>query len=128
MFKGEPTKLNKNIETIIGPSVKVDGEFHGEGDVIVEGIVTGTLKTKNNLKVMSGAKIQAEVEAKSAFIAGDVLGNITVQDDIEITASAKIKGDITTNILAVEKGAMINGKITMSGNQPAMNVKKAVGD
>ena len=36
MFKSEPLKTNKNIETIIGPSVKVEGDFIGEGDIIVD--------------------------------------------------------------------------------------------
>lgn len=114
MFKNEPVKTSKNIETIIGPSVKVEGDFHGEGDVIVEGIMTGNLKTKNNLKVMESAKIQAEIEAKSAFIAGEVVGNITVIDDIDLTATAKVKGDITAGLISIEKGAILNGKIIMS--------------
>jgi cytoskeletal protein CcmA (bactofilin family) len=113
MFKAESTKTVKDIETIIGPSVKVEGDFFGEGDVVVEGIVTGNLKTKNNLKIMEGAKIQAEIEAKNAFVAGEVSGNISVQNDLELTASAKVKGDITANLLSIERGALINGKITM---------------
>lgn len=124
MFKNESiNKTSKDIETIIGPSVKVEGDFFGEGDVVVEGIVTGNLKTKNNLKVMEGAKIQAEIEAKNAFIAGEVLGNITVQNDLEITSSAKIKGDITTGLISIEKGAQINGKIIM-GAGASQAIKK----
>lgn len=115
MFKSEPLKTNKNIETIIGPSVKVEGDFIGEGDIIVEGIVTGNLKTKNNLKVMPGAKIQAEIEAKSAFIAGEILGNILIQEEIDLTASAKVKGDISAKLISIEKGALVNGKLTMPG-------------
>ena len=124
MFKDDATKTTKNIETIIGPSVKVEGDFSGDGDVIVEGIVSGNLKTKNHLKVMQGAKIQAEIEAKSAFIAGDIIGNINVADDLELTASAKIKGDISANIISVERGAVLNGKITMGGALPNQTDKK----
>jgi len=116
MFKTEPIKTTKDIETIIGPSVKVEGDFFGEGDVVVEGIVTGNLKTKNNLKVMEGAKIQAEIEAKNAFVAGEILGNITVQNDLELTASAKVKGDVIAGLLSIEKGAQINGKISMGAD------------
>lgn len=123
MFKTEPVKTTKDIETIIGPSVKVEGDFFGEGDVVVEGIVIGNLKTKNNLKVMEGAKIQAEIEAKNAFVAGEILGNIAVQNDLELTASAKVKGDVIAGLLSIEKGAQFNGKITMGAN-PASSIKK----
>ena len=124
MFKDESAKTSKNIETIIGPSVKVEGDFFGEGDVVVEGIVTGNLKTKNHLKVMEGAKIQAEVEAKSAFIAGEILGNVTVSDELELTSSSKVKGDLTANLLSVEKGATINGKISMGSAQSVKPIEK----
>lgn len=124
MFKGEPTKTNKTIETIIGPSVKVEGDFHGDGDVIVEGIVIGNLKTKNDLKVMEGAKIQAEIEARNVFVAGEVLGNITAKDNIDLTTSAKVKGDLTANLISVEKGAIVNGKLTMQANQANLPPKK----
>ena len=119
MFKDDSEKQPKNVETIIGPSVKVEGDFVGDGDVIVEGIVIGNLKTKNHLKVTQGAKIQAEVEAQSAFIAGVVTGNITIEEDIELTASAKVKGDIITNLLSIEKGAKVNGKINMNSPKKA---------
>lgn len=115
MFKDEQDKQIKKVETIIGPSVKVQGDFTGDGDVIVEGIVVGNLKTKNHLKIGSGAKVQAEIEAQSAFIAGEVIGNINVLEEIEITASAKVKGDISASLISVEKGAKINGRLSMNG-------------
>ena len=117
MFKetSAANKPAKNVETIIGPSVKVEGDFNGDGDVIVEGIVVGNLRTKNHLRVGKDAKVRAEVNAQSAFIAGEVSGNITVESEISLTASAKIKGDITASILSVERGAKINGKINMNG-------------
>ncbi|HLC64281.1 MAG TPA: polymer-forming cytoskeletal protein [Patescibacteria group bacterium] len=118
MFKGDNMdRPSKNVETIIGPSVKVEGDFNGDGDVIVEGIVVGNLTTKNHLKVGKGARVQAKVTAQSAFIAGEIIGNITAEERIELTASARVKGDITTNSLSIEKGARVNGKITMNGQK-----------
>jgi len=118
MFKnnGDSYK-NDKIETIIGPSVKVEGEFAGDGDVIVEGIVIGTLKTKNHLRIGNEAKVQAEISAASAFIAGEVNGNITVEEDLELKSTAKVHGDIVCSQISIEKGAAINGKISMNGQK-----------
>ena len=124
MFKDDQAKITKTTETIIGPSVKVEGDFVGDGDVIVEGIVLGNLKTKNHLRVGDDAKVQAEVEAKDAYIAGEVHGNITVENYIEITSGAKIKGDINASLISIAKGAIINGKINMSGNIKKTESKK----
>jgi|SRR3989339_846837 len=127
MFKetSAANKPAKNVETIIGPSVKVEGDFNGDGDVIVEGIVVGNLRTKNHLRVGKDAKVRAEVNAQSAFIAGEVSGNITVESEISLTASAKIKGDITASILSVERGAKINGKINMNGQDKKVETPAA---
>lgn len=117
MFKSseDQIKNGKNIETIIGPSVKVEGDFAGDGDVIVEGIVIGTLKTKNHLRIGSGAKVQAEITAQSAYIAGEVNGNIIAEGEVDLKATAKVHGDLICSQLSIEKGATINGKISMNG-------------
>ncbi|MBT4495313.1 hypothetical protein HOC73_01045, partial [bacterium] len=49
MFKEEKRNSSDSIETVIGPSVKVEGDFSGQGDIVVEGIVLGSLKTKGHL-------------------------------------------------------------------------------
>jgi cytoskeletal protein CcmA (bactofilin family) len=76
MFKNNnKTKQMQDVETVIGPSVKVEGDFEGTGDMIVDGIVVGNLKTKNFLQVGKEAKIKANIEAQNAYISGEVVGN-----------------------------------------------------
>ena len=113
MFKEEKDKGFSKVETIIGPSVKVEGDFFGQGDIIVQGVVLGNLKTKGHLEV--GA------EAGSANIAGEISGNLTINENLDLSSTAKIKGDIMVNVLSVEKGAQINGKISMDKNAAEKN-------
>lgn len=116
MFKKDSSELKpKEAETIIGPSVKVKGNFHGQGDMIIEGIVDGSIKTKSNLYVGDKAKITASVEAKEAHIAGEIKGNIKVKGYLEIKSSAKILGDIEASLLSIGRGARLNGNCTMNG-------------
>ena len=100
----------KEAETIIGPSIKVRGNFHGQGNIIIEGIVEGSVKTNNNLLVVKKAKITASIEAKEAKIGGEINGNIKVLGYLEITSSAKIFGDVEASEISIERGAIINGK------------------
>jgi len=116
MFK--PEANNKEVETIIGPTVKVDGNFVGQGNVVVEGIVKGSLKTKKNLKVGTGAQIMANVVASNALVAGEIKGNIKINESLDVKSTAKILGDIETKSLSVEKGAIINGKCSMLAEEP----------
>lgn len=115
MFNKQEQAENLNeFETIIGPSVKVKGDFNCQGNIIVDGIVEGGIKTNGNLEIGKTAKITANVEAKEAKIGGQVIGNAKIKGFLEITATAKIFGDIETSGLSIERGAVFNGKCAMS--------------
>lgn len=109
MFKKDE-EGGDSVETIIGPSVQVEGNFVANGDVVVEGVVSGSLRTEKNLRVNEGAKIYASVKAANAIIAGEVQGNIKIKDSLELTSTAKVFGDIKTKILNVSPGANLQGK------------------
>ena len=111
--QGQAETLNE-FETVIGPSVKVKGDFNGQGNIIVEGTVEGNLKTNSTLEVGKTAKITANIEAKEAKIGGQVTGNVKIKGFLEITATAKIFGDIETSSLSIERGAIFNGKCIMT--------------
>jgi cytoskeletal protein CcmA (bactofilin family) len=116
MFKQEEKDDKKNLreaETIIGPSVMVKGNFHGEGNIIVEGGIEGSIKTTSSLLVGSSAKINASVEAKEAKIGGEINGPITINGYLEITETARINGDIEAAQISIAKGAVINGLCRM---------------
>ncbi|MDO9509742.1 MAG: polymer-forming cytoskeletal protein [Candidatus Magasanikbacteria bacterium] len=104
-----------NIDTVVGPSVNVEGDFSSEGNIIVKGTVAGSVHTSKVLSVESGAKIIANVRAGSALIAGEVRGNMKIKESLELSATARILGDIEVKVLSVEPGAVIFGKITMPG-------------
>jgi cytoskeletal protein CcmA (bactofilin family) len=107
----------KEAETIIGPSVKVKGNFHGDGNMIIDGLVEGSIKTSKNLLLGNTAKISATVEAAEAKIGGEVIGNIKIHGYLEITGTAKINGDIEAKEISIEKGAFINGRCTMTNGK-----------
>jgi cytoskeletal protein CcmA (bactofilin family) len=117
MFNKENNISKEEAETIIGPSIKVMGNFHGQGNIIIEGIVEGSVKTNNFLLVREKAKITASVEAMDAKIGGEIIGNIKIKGYLEITKSAKIFGDIEATQISIEKNAIFNGKCTMLKNK-----------
>jgi len=117
MFNSQKESASINsAETIIGPSIKVTGNFHGEGNMIIEGIVEGSVKTNQFLLVGIKSKILANVEAKDAKIGGEIHGDIKIENFLEILASAKIFGNIEVNKLSIEKGAIFNGNCLMQSS------------
>ena len=115
MFNKE-TKIEKfkDAETIIGNSIKVKGNFHGQGNIIVEGNLEGSLRTEANLFIGEKAKIVANIEAVDAIINGDIKGNLKIHQYLVIGAKAKITGDINYSEISIEKGAIINGQLICS--------------
>lgn len=107
------------VETVIGPSVKVEGNFIGSGNVRVEGTVNGTLKTSKDLRIGEGAKVKADVDAANIMVAGEIHGNVRTGGKLELTSCAKILGNIEAAVLIVAPGAMLHGKCTMLKSETA---------
>jgi cytoskeletal protein CcmA (bactofilin family) len=104
-------------ETIIAASVKVEGDFASQGNVLIEGVVEGSLRTDRDLRVGERARIAADVSAANATVAGEIRGNLNVAERLELEPTAKVWGDVKTKVLVVSSGASVNGRITMGENE-----------
>lgn len=117
MFKNDKEKQSQS-QTVIGPSVKVEGNLKGVGNLLIEGNVKGSISTDQDITVGSDAEVEANISASNATIAGKVNGAITVSGHLNVMSSAKIKGDVSTKTLAVESGAHLDGMVTMTQEKP----------
>ena len=117
MFKkDQPMASSSNgNETIIAQGVKVEGDFQSQGDVVIDGEVSGSVKTASSLRVGETAVIHADVRAASAVVAGTIQGNLHAADGIELLATSVVEGDIQTGSISVAQGARINGRVSMNG-------------
>ncbi len=106
----QPATQGNGAETIIGPTVKIEGAFESTDNILVEGEVIGTLKTTKDLTVAEGAKIEADIMAGNMHISGHIIGNIHVSGKVQLTSTAKIIGDIETDIISIETGATLQGR------------------
>jgi cytoskeletal protein CcmA (bactofilin family) len=118
-----PEVSNERPETVIGATVAVEGTFHSEDNMLIEGSVTGTLRTTKNLTVGKGAHIKADVAAANMYISGEIRGNLTATGSIQLAASARVYGDVETNIISIETGAVLQGRCT-TGKQNAVATKE----
>ena len=114
MDKFSDESLNQQAETVVGPSVKIQGDLNSDGNIKIEGYVTGKVKTSQSVFIMNGSHITADILAGNSVIGGEVLGNIKVTGHLILQSTAKITGDISCQILRVEDGAQFSGKCTMS--------------
>lgn len=106
---------DNQAETVVGPSVKIQGDLNSEGNIRIEGSVTGKVHTTQSVHVGEAAVIAADMQAGNAIIAGQIQGNIKVSGNLILQATARVNGDIACGVLRVEDGALFSGKCNMKG-------------
>ena len=99
--------------TVIARGVRVEGEFHSQGDVIIEGVVEGNITSGGKLTVGPEAKIIANIQADEAKISGDITGDLMIVQQAVFHSTARILGDIVAEKMMIEAGAVINGHVSI---------------
>ncbi len=117
MFKREEGAAGN--ETIIASGVKVEGDFTSPGNVRIEGMVIGSVRAEGDLIVTETATIQADVMAANAIVAGEIKGDLTTGEKLELMGTAKIHGNINCRTLTVEAGASISGNCQVAQEKVA---------
>lgn len=125
MLGKDTTHSNQGLETIIGPSVKVKGNFNSLGNVKVEGTLNGNLTTTGNVGIGSDAKIKANIIAREIQVSGSFDGTIKATEKLILTSTAKVIGDIETKTLIIEDGAFFSGKCIMNNGQIKKTIYKS---
>ncbi|OGL87500.1 hypothetical protein A3I40_02375 [Candidatus Uhrbacteria bacterium RIFCSPLOWO2_02_FULL_48_12] len=113
MFTQKQSKFEGT--TIIAEGVRVEGNFVGEGSMVIDGIVQGTISTAHSITIGKTAQIEASIKAGSIIVAGHVRGNIIAKDRLELTPGSRVDGDVAAKTLVVAEGAILNGKCAMGG-------------
>lgn len=96
----------------LGPGFEIKGEITGHEDLKLDSKVDGLVSIGGfRLTLGPSAHLNADIVAREATISGEVNGNISACDRIEIMKSASIVGDLTTGKLTIEEGAYFKGGI-----------------
>jgi cytoskeletal protein CcmA (bactofilin family) len=98
----------------IGKSVVIKGELNGSEDLTIEGQVEGTIQLKDHvLTIGPNGRIKAQVFAKSVIVLGEVTGNVTASDKVDIRDNGSVDGDIVAPRVAIAEGAHFRGSVDM---------------
>jgi cytoskeletal protein CcmA (bactofilin family) len=98
----------------IGKSVVIKGELSGSEDLTIEGHVEGRIDLKDHLLTIGpNGKIKAEVFAKSVVVLGEVTGNVTASEKVDIRDNGSVDGDIASPRVAIAEGAHFRGSVDM---------------
>ena len=99
-----------DYEVIISQNTAINGNISINGCTRIDGVIDGTLAVDNDLFIGESGNIRATVYAKNATISGQVTGNITCKEKLQLTSNAKVFGDIKCQTLVIAEGAIFRGK------------------
>ena len=116
----EARRIERDIVNI-GKSVVLKGELNGSEDLTIEGHVEGRIELKDHvLTIGPNGKIKAQVFAKAVIVLGEVNGNVTASEKVDIRDGGSVDGDIISPRVAIAEGAHFRGSVDMQrkGVQP----------
>jgi cytoskeletal protein CcmA (bactofilin family) len=110
----------------IGKSVIIKGDLSGSEDLTIEGQVEGKIELRQNvLTIGANGKIKAQVFAKAVVVQGEVQGNITATERVDIRDNGSVDGDLSAPRVAIADGAHFRGSIDMQRQGGAAPSAKA---
>lgn len=111
---GEHQKGLERSTVNIGKSVVIKGELNGSEDLTIEGQVEGKIELRQNvLTIGANGRIKAQVFAKAVIVLGEVTGNVTATEKVDIRDNGSVDGDIASPRVAIAEGAHFRGAIDM---------------
>ena len=109
----EPRRIERDLVNI-GKSVVIKGELSGSEDLTIEGQVEGKIELKDHLLTIGpNARIKAQVFAKTVIVLGEVNGNVSASEKVEIRDGGSVDGDIVSPRVAIAEGAHFRGSVDM---------------
>ena len=103
------------IDTLIGKNTTVEGDMHYRGGLHIEGKVKGNIiadsTDKTVLIVSEKGCVEGNVKGPVVIINGQVKGDVTSTQTLELAQHAKVEGNVYYNLLEMEVGAKVNGSL-----------------
>jgi len=111
--QAEPRRIERDLVNI-GKSVVIKGELSGSEDLTIEGQVEGKIELKDHLLTIGpNGRIKAQVFAKTVIALGEVNGNVSASEKVEIRDGGSVDGDIISPRVAIAEGAHFRGSVDM---------------
>lgn len=110
--------------TLIGVGSTFTGHFECGGDLVMAGQIIGEARVAGALTLSDTGRWQGDIVATTAIIAGEIDGNVTVTDRLEIRKSARIRGTIRAKHIAIATGAVVDGDMSVTSNVPVVRFEE----
>jgi cytoskeletal protein CcmA (bactofilin family) len=110
--------------TFVAEGSRFTGDVETSGPLVVCGAIRGDGRVGGALSMAATSQWEGEIHAEAAVVAGRISGKLVVEHKLEVGASAVIHADIVAGSIAVAKGAVIDGEVTITSGQPIVRFEE----
>lgn len=110
-----------SLVNLIGEGTTIRGTFDADGDLRIAGIVIGNIRCKGKVIVAKSGKIEGDMHAEEADVAGNVSGQLNLSRKLSLRSGCEVEGDIFTKSLNIEDGAVFEGRCVMRETTAKVN-------
>jgi cytoskeletal protein CcmA (bactofilin family) len=121
MKREEPSNgaAGASSDLLLGAGAEFEGKLTFQGTVRIDARFKGSITTNDVLVVGEHARIDADITCGTIVVHGEVTGNVHAKTAVELYQPAKVRGDIETPSITMEKGVVLQGALRMEGRPPA---------
>jgi cytoskeletal protein CcmA (bactofilin family) len=113
--------------TFVSEGSVLTGDLETPGPLIVCGSIRGDGRVGGALRMAVTAQWDGEIHARAAVVAGKITGKLVVEEKLEVGSTAVLHADIVARSIAVARGAVIDGAVTVTSGQPIVEFEEKRG-
>lgn len=114
----KPSAKTGDLSAFIDEGSEIDGKYTFRGTVMVNGKFSGEIRTEDTLIIGEKGMIKADIHAGNVVISGEVTGNVTATERVELRGTARVFGDVEAPVIVVAEGVLFEGRCRMTKSQP----------
>lgn len=123
--KKKKTKFSSHIDTLIGSNTQIKGDISFTGGLRIDGCINGNViaedEEHSTLVLSNAGQINGKIQVANVIINGIVSGPIMATKYLELQSNAQIHGDVYYEVIEVQLGASVDGKMIRSDRKIQTN-------
>lgn len=125
--KNQAQKVDE-IDTVIGPGTKFEGEIKATGIVRIDGVFIGDIYTKGDIIIGDHGEANGNMTSRNMIIAGKTNAKLKCEDKLEIRSTGKVIGDVEVCNIVIEENAIFKGQCFMQRSEDELKKENVNGD
>ena len=111
--------------SLFDSQLMVAGDIETDGSLRIDGRLIGSIRRADTVVLGVGASMSGDIHAREAIIGGTLDGNVYATERVELQPTAIVTGDLTTQVVLIQEGGVVNGRVEMRAPAATARVAQA---